>query len=262
MANFQGQVSPLYLVKAAEMFSPVKQQSYKKMNVNQGHKVLDVGCGPGFDVMALAELVGPLGKIIGLDYDCNMLKEATQNIRATQRDQIVSLIRGSADQLPFQNNYFDSCRSERLFMHLSVPERTLAEMYRVTKPGGSIVVVDTDWSSLSFDNSLPKIEQALSNFRLTHVLKNGYSGRSLYRQFRNTQLVNINIDVFPIFVTDVDLFYFFAMQQAVEDQALAHQAITGIELKQWRNELNDAAVNDTFYGCANVVMVSANKPGR
>lgn len=260
MNSFHGEVSPLYLAKAAAVFLPLKRLSYEKMNVSRGDNVLDVGCGPGVDVINLADQVGATGEVTGFDHDIKMLREASQKIKEAALDRFVSLIQGSATELPFQADYFDSCRSERLFMHLIEPEQVLSEMVRVTKPGGRIVIVDTDWSSLSIDNPLPNIERALSDYRMAHVINNGYSGRSLYRQFREQQLSDIQVEVFPICLTDIDLFYFICMQQAIEDQALADHAVTRQELNYWRTELKQAAGNDCFYCSANIVMVSAAKP--
>ena len=259
MKNFHGQVSPKYLEQAAAIFASVKQDSYRSMQIAEGDAVLDVGCGPGLDVMALTEFVGNRGKVVGFDHDKTMLSQALQNLAHTGQERDIELIQGCASELPFEHNYFASCRSERLFMHLSTPEQTLSEMLRVTQPGGRIVIVDTDWASLSIDNYLPGIEQILSKYRISHVLNNGYSGRSLYRQFKNLQLSNINIDVYPICVTDIELFYYLSMQQAVEDQALTSRVITERELHYWRKELQEAADNDCFYSSVNIVMISANK---
>lgn len=260
MSSFHGEVGTDYLAKAADIFLPLKQLSYERMNASSGNKILDVGCGSGVDVMALAKHVGETGKVIGFDHDAKMLDEASQKVKNIGLNELVSVIQGSATQLPFQADYFDSCRSERLFMHLIEPEQVLSEMIRVTKPGGRIVILDTDWCSLSIDTLLPNIERALSDYRLAHVINNGYSGRSLYRQFREQQLSDIQVEVFPIFFTDIDLFYFICMQQAIEDQALADHAVTRKELNYWRTEMEQAASNDSFYGCANIVMVSATKP--
>lgn len=259
-SDFHGKVSPLYLAKAATIFSRLKQLSYAKLNVAQGNCILDVGCGPGIDVINLAEQVGTAGRVIGFDHDFSMLDEARRKIMDTWLDRVVSVVHGNALALPFMSGYFDNCRSERLFMHLVKPDQVLAEMVRVTRPGGKIVVVDTDWSSLSIDNPYPKIERALADYRISHVLNNGYSGRSLYRQFREQGLSDVKADVFPICLTDIELFDYISMQQAIEDQALADRCITHQELGDWRAALNKAAEQGCFFSSASVVMVSATKP--
>jgi ubiquinone/menaquinone biosynthesis C-methylase UbiE len=260
MNGFHGNVSPLYLAQAATLFLPLKLMSYKRMNIDRGHHVLDVGCGPGTDVLNLAERIGADGRVTGVDYDGLMLKEANLKLKNTPLGECVGLLQGNAAALPFPSGHFDSCRSERLFMHLADPEITLSEMLRVTKPGGRVVIVDTDWSSLSIDNPLPRIERTLSDYRINRILKNGYSGRSLYRQFQKHQLSAIEAEAFPICITDAELFYFISMQQAVEDQALADGLVTRRELDDWRNALNEASRGKSFYSSATAVMISATKP--
>jgi SAM-dependent methyltransferase len=256
--NFQGQVSTFYLSKAAAIFSPLKKLSYERLPISKESLLLDVGCGPGMDVFALAGMVGSSGLVVGFDLENTMLKQAMSTSEHSVGKS--HFIQGHGLQLPFQDEVFDGCRSERLFMHLDQPERTLAEMIRVTRPGGKIVVIDTDWCSLSIDTPFPAIERTLSEYRLTRVLKNGYSGRSLYRQFTRFGLANVQVEVYPLSVTDPDLFYFLTMQKAIEEQALAEQWINVDQLRDWRHEIQHAAETGCFYASANMVMVSAEKP--
>lgn len=257
---FRGQVDASYLTQAAAIFSSLKKLSYERLSVDKESFLLDVGCGPGTDVSALTHLVGPTGCIIGIDLEIGMLKQ-TSATAAFTADQGY-FIQSDGLQLPFQENVFDGCRSERLFMHLDQPERCLAEMIRVTKPGGKIVVIDTDWCSLSIDTPFPEIERALSEYRLRRVLKNGYSGRSLYRQFTQCGLADVQVETYPLCVTDRNLFYFVTMQGIIEEQALAEHCITTEQLSSWRHEIQRAADTGCFYASANMVMASAVKPQR
>ncbi|MEC4747751.1 methyltransferase domain-containing protein [Methylomicrobium sp. Wu6] len=258
--DFDGQVSFFYLTKTAAVLAALKQRSYERLAVGKESRLLDLGCGPGGDVFALAGMIDPSGQITGFDNDIGMLKQAsTAGAHDALKDR-AAFIQGNAQDLPFQDNVFDGCRSERLFMHLDQPERTLAEMQRVTRPGGKIVVIDTDWLSLSIDTPFPATERALSEYRLARVLKNGYSGRSLYRQFKQCQLADVQVEVYPLCVTDLDLFYFLTMQEAIEEQALAAQWISAVQLEDWRREIRRAADAGCFYASANMVMISAVKP--
>src|SRR5262245_35331600 len=60
----KGYVDATYLHMAAMRVTRVKQTSYNWMNIQFGHHVLDVGCGPATDTIALAELVGSTGKVV------------------------------------------------------------------------------------------------------------------------------------------------------------------------------------------------------
>ncbi len=257
---FDGHVSALYLAKSAAVLSTLKQQSYARLTVGKDSRLLDVGCGPGLDVFALAGMIGPSGRVTGCDIDIAMLRKALRSAAHDPLQNRLAFIQGHALKLPFQDNVFDGCRSERLFMHLDQPERTLAEMRRVTRPGGKIVVIDTDWRSLSIDTQFPEIEHALSEYRLTRVLKNGYSGRGLYRQFSQCRLTDVQVEVYPLYVTDRDLFYFLTMQETIEEQALAERWISAEQLTDWRREIRRAADAGCFYAGVTMIMVSAVKP--
>lgn len=260
MTEFKGPVDFDYLRKAGEIFAPIKQLSYKKMQIKQGDIALDLGCGPGIDAIELGQLVSPDGFVIGVDYDEAMLRKALEQVEILKMDRIVHFQHENASALTFPDNYFNSCRSERLFMHLNNPEQVLGEIYRVTKPGGNVVIIDTDWASLSIDCQSVKTEQLLSNYRLENFLTNGYSGRSLYRMFNNAHFNDIQVDVFPLYTNDLELFYALSLQETVENNALTDNIITQRELDQWRMELKQAALNNSFYCSINMIMVSGIKP--
>ena len=85
------------------------------------------------------------------------------------------------------------------------PERAFDELVRVTKPGGQLVVIDTDWATLTIDSDENDIERHLVRFHTTHMMNIPYSGRHLHRMFTNRGMMGCHIDVQPVFVTDVAL---------------------------------------------------------
>jgi ubiquinone/menaquinone biosynthesis C-methylase UbiE len=260
MTEFKGPVDIDYLKKTGEIFSSIKQISYKKMQIKQSDTVLDLGCGPGIDAIELGKLVSPNGSVIGVDYDEAMLKKALEQVEVLEMSRIIRFQQENACALTFPDNYFNSCRSERLFMHLSNPRQVLAEMFRVTKPEGNVVVIDTDWASLSIDCHSVKTEKLLLNYRLEKFFANGYSGRSLYRLFNNAHFNDIQIDIFPLYTNDLKLFYALSVQETIENKALADNIITQKELDQWRMELRQAALDNAFYCSVNIIMIHGVKP--
>lgn len=260
MTKFKGPVDVDYLKKAGEIFASIKQISYEKMQIKQGDTVLDLGCGPGIDAIELGRLVSPNGLVIGVDYDEAMLAKALEQVEALKMSHIISFHQGDASSLAFSDNYFDSCRSERLFMHLNNPDQVISEVRRVTKPGGSVVIIDTDWASLSIDCQSVRTERLLLKYRLENLIPNSYSGRSLYRLFNKAYFSDIQIDVFPLYTNDLELFYALSLQECVENKALSDNIITQKELEQWRMELKQAALDNAFYCSVNMIMVSGIKP--
>jgi ubiquinone/menaquinone biosynthesis C-methylase UbiE len=185
MSQPKGYVGPEYLRFTGNLLNHIKQRSYALMQIQPGHKVLDLGCGPGADTISLAPLVGVNGQVIGADYDEAMIVEAEQLAEQTGVNTWVRPKCVDAMSLPFATDYFDSCRSERLFQLLPNPAQALSEMTRVTKSGGWVVVLNTDWSSLSTDSNETDIEHRMARFLAESFVHNGYSGRKLYRYSNN-----------------------------------------------------------------------------
>ncbi|MCM3586501.1 demethylmenaquinone methyltransferase [Mesobacillus maritimus] len=119
-----------------------RKDTMKRMNVQQGAQALDICCGTGDWTIALAEAVGPNGKVVGLDFSKNMLKIGEQKVKERQLNQ-VTLIHGNAMELPFEDNSFDYVTIG--FGLRNVPDymQVLKEMNRVLKPGGIGVCLET-----------------------------------------------------------------------------------------------------------------------
>ena len=136
MLKRPGYVNEEYLKAAAELLHSFKQRTYDRMQIHKGDSVLDVGCGAGADTIPLKTLVGPYGRVVGVDYDGKMLSRAKVGAEAAGGGEHLFHFCSDALKLPFLSDVFNSCRSERLFQHLLQPELALAEMLRVTKLGG------------------------------------------------------------------------------------------------------------------------------
>jgi len=97
-------------------------------------RALDVGTGAGALALALAPLVR---EVVGLDLVPDLLAEARK--RATENAEFVE---GDAEELPFPAGSFDVVCTARTLHHMARPEVVLAEMTRVLRPGGTMLVVD------------------------------------------------------------------------------------------------------------------------
>ena len=120
----------------------LREVAKTRLQIMAGYRILDVGCGPGDAAIALARGVSPGGRVVALDISRTMAGEAA--LRAAAGAPVDCVI-GDALHLAFPDSSFDACRSERTLQWLEDPARGLREMVRVTRPGGSVVVIDTDW---------------------------------------------------------------------------------------------------------------------
>lgn len=258
MAQPKGYVDPEYLRVAGEYLGQLKQRTYASMQIETGHHVLDVGCGPGSDTISLAQLVGATGHVSGVDYDAAMVAEAERRAEQAGVSGWTQHHQADATALPFESGYFDSCRSERLFQHLLEPSRALAEMSRVTKSAGRVVVLDADWGSCGIDTSEVDIERRLMRFH-TEMCHNGYAGRQLVRLFKEQGLTDSTFEVFAIPVTDYPLARQMWNFDRMEQEALAAKVITEAELQRWQASLAQAAADGMFFGYACLVLVAGRK---
>ncbi len=101
---------------------------------NGDERALDVGTGAGAIALALAPLVR---EVVGLDLVPELLEKARE--RAPRNAEFVE---GDADELPFGPDSFDIVCTARTLHHVARPELLLAEMVRVLRPGGAMLVVD------------------------------------------------------------------------------------------------------------------------
>ncbi|MCP4646257.1 MAG: methyltransferase domain-containing protein, partial [bacterium] len=114
------------------------------MNLRQGMKVVDVGCGLGYLGWTYWQYFGKGGNYFGVDRSANLVNEASENSRDWAEGGNAYFVNADAYNLPFPNNYADWTMCQTLLMHLEFPEKALAEMVRVTKPGGLIMCNEPD----------------------------------------------------------------------------------------------------------------------
>jgi demethylmenaquinone methyltransferase / 2-methoxy-6-polyprenyl-1,4-benzoquinol methylase len=119
-----------------------RNDTMKKMNVQKGAKALDVCCGTADWTIAIAEAAGKDGEVVGLDFSKNMLKIGEEKLQARNLDQ-ATLIHGNAMELPFDDNSFDFVTIGFGLRNVPDYNQVLREMYRVLKPGGMAVCLET-----------------------------------------------------------------------------------------------------------------------
>lgn len=119
-----------------------RKATMRRMNVQPGQAAIDVCAGTGDWTIALAEAVGPTGKVVGLDFSLEMLKHSYPKIAAAGVEKQSSMIHGNAMDLPYEENTFDY--STIGFALRNVPDirKVLSEMMRVIKPGGLVVSLE------------------------------------------------------------------------------------------------------------------------
>lgn len=231
-----------------------KQAIMEQLAVKIGAAILDVGCGTGQDALALAQAVGPQGRVIGIDNSETMLQEA--RARATQAQLPVEYVLADATHLPFADASFDGCQASRVFGHVREPKLAVAEMVRVARPGARVVVADGDMDLIAID--IP--DRALAR-KVIHAacdqMVQGWMGRQMPRLFRAAGLSNIWVEgrLMPL-----DYAFFQMAFRGVLQRAQAAGSILEEELTRFWKALERAEQEQHFFARVGGFVVSGRKP--
>ncbi|MDR7275229.1 methyltransferase domain-containing protein [Catenuloplanes atrovinosus] len=208
-SNFSGTAQPAhlrdYLTTAAGSSSIrwIRAAALGMWEVGDGGRLLDVGAGNGEVARELAGLL-PGTEVTALDHSA----EAIANASGLHDGSRVKYEVGNAYELPYPDGHFDGVRSERVLQHLADPDRAVAEMARVLRPGGRICLIDTDWDSLQFDGTPEGFHErgvALRREWLaqTRTVDIPPSGRTLRRRLVTAGLTGVRTEPVTMVFTDL-----------------------------------------------------------
>jgi SAM-dependent methyltransferase len=125
-----------------DLYGPGSRRVLRAAGVQPGMRVADIGCGVGMTTALLAELAGPEGDVVGVDFSSAQLAQARERLRSAGTN--IRFYEASATDtgLPFKS--FDLVYCRFLLIHLTDPEGALCEMKALLKPGGILVCEDGD----------------------------------------------------------------------------------------------------------------------
>jgi SAM-dependent methyltransferase len=215
-----------YKARTAELVRPMP-----------GGRYLEVGTGTGSDAVAFAARFGV--DVVGVDVSETMIAEA-------RRSGLDEAVVADAEDLPFPNSTFDGSWADRTFQHLARPERVLAELVRVTKPGGRVVVVDPDYDTQVVDVRDQDLARRVLRFRADHALRNGTLAHRLGGLFRRAGLEDVEVEAMTVVLRDPT-----ALDNALglRDWAgIAHDRgyLAAEDVSAWEREIDAAVAEGRF----------------
>jgi SAM-dependent methyltransferase len=133
-----------------EVFARLFDNYVVRLALPPSARVLEVGCGTGAMLRFLARREDFTGKAFGVDQCSHFIEAANRFAQAEHvADQLVFQV-GNAHRLDHPSATFDVVIAHTLISHVTEPAKVLSEMARVTRPGGTVVIFDGDYASLTY----------------------------------------------------------------------------------------------------------------
>lgn len=177
-----------------------KTLALEALDLGPSMRIADLGCGPGADLGALLDRVGPAGHVLGIDHDPDAVAVASKRFRDTQAVEVRA---GDVHALGVAAESFDRVRTDRVLQHVRDPTAVLREIARVHRPGGRAVFAEPDWGTLALDHPDDELADAFRRFVVDRAIRNPMVGRQLRRLAVPAGLVTLSVHPFTAVFTDV-----------------------------------------------------------
>ncbi len=237
-------IAYLDAVRHTDFFQEIKRQTIAAMELHPGDVAVDVGCGTGEDVTAMALQVAPKGRAIGIDNSAAMVTTAQQRAHA-QRSAAV-FVQADASSLPLEDTSVDAVRAERLLQHTSKPEAALREMLRVLKRGGRLVIWEGDLDLFVIDAPDYEVSRVLQRFVCDQFL-NGAIGHRLYGMFVAGGLTQVRSQPMLLPIFNLELVESAFDLSACLEVAVSRGLLERDRAQRWLESLRSAASAGRFF---------------
>jgi SAM-dependent methyltransferase len=171
-----------YKARVVQLLAPVPAGRYR-----------DVGGGTGTGALALVERSGVTLAVV---------VERSATMAAEARRRGIPAVVATAEALPFGTATLDGCWADRTFQHLADPWRAVAELARVTRPGGRVVVVDPDYDTQVVDVDDQELARRVLRFRADRLLRNGTLAHRMPGLLAAAGLVAVEAEAMTLVVRD------------------------------------------------------------
>jgi len=231
------------------------------LGLQAGERALDVGAGPGFLVSEMAEQVGPNGRVTGLDISDSMVALAQRRCAEEPIKSRTTIIKADATALPFPDASFDVGVSTQVYEYVPDIAQALAELHRVLRPGGRVLILDTDWDSVVW-NAHDRVRMQRILAAWNERFADPYLPRTLTCRLRDAGFEVRSRDVLVLFNPEYDPdTYSVSNGRIMADFVPGRQGITRDEVEAWMRDLEQRGHEGDYFFSLNRYLFLAEKRG-
>jgi len=196
-----------YLMESAQEVRRLRAQAsatnsadrLRLSGLRAGDVAADVGCGPGVITEEMLDVVGPTGRVVGVE-PLSAHLEAARSLLAGRPN--VELLQGALPETRLPSNHFDYVWCQYVFEYLPEPDAALEELLRIARPGGRVVVADIDgvgmWNWPFPEDLQQESQKLLAALRAARF--DLHAGRKLFHLFRKAGLQDVRVHISPLYV--------------------------------------------------------------
>lgn len=162
-------------------------------DVGAGQTVVDYGCGPGGLTIELARRVGPDGQVIAVDINQAFLNRTRKLVEQAGLSERVDARLMKGDQIPVEDASVDRVICKNVLEYVPDPEATIAEFFRIARPGGVVHVSDSDWGGVVLEPLGERFARLMSAASI--AFRTPLIARNLYSIFRRTGFGKIQVQI-------------------------------------------------------------------
>ena len=238
-----------------------RHRTLTALEPREGEHILDIGAGPGLLIADMAAVVGPSGHVTGLEISDSMLAVAHRRFASSAIADRVTLLNGDATALPFPDASFDAATSTQVYEYVPGVDQALAELYRVLRPGGRALILDTDWASLVWNTTdQPRMDRVLAAW--AERFADPHLPRSLSRRLRDAGFRIRRRDTLTLFNPEYDpTTYSVTNASIIADFVTGRGGLTPEEVQAWQQDLAQLGAEGHYFFSLNRYLFLADKPG-
>ena len=233
-----------------------RSATLRQLQLSEGERIIDIGCGPGFLCESMAEVVGETGCVVGIDISADLVGLADGR---NTRDWLSYRV-SNAVAIKSLDASFDVAVCTQVAEYIPDVAKVISEAYRVLKPGGRAVFIATDWDGVIWHSEIPVRMSAVMKSWEAHCA-HPQLPRSLSERLRNAGFSLKEVSTFPILNLEwSNDNYSKGLSKLIQNFVGARNDVAVDELADWTEEHPHLSDKGQYFFCSNRFIFYVSKP--